>query len=80
MKLHSGSEAGLRLAQVAVDKGLFRAAPTPTAQPCMETILQTALQIAEGLAFLHLRCVVHCDLSGGAHSRFSVFVRNLAAK
>ena len=67
MILHSSCEARLRLAQVAIDKGLFRTAPTPKAQPCMETILQTALQIAEGLTFLHSRCVVHCDLSGGAH-------------
>ena len=53
-------------AQVAVDKGLFRMAPTPKAGPCLNTILQTALEIAEGLAFLHSCCVVHCDLSAGA--------------
>ena len=55
-------------AQVAIDKGLFRTALNPKAQPCLETILQTALEVAEGLAFLHSRCVVHCDLSGGGHS------------
>ncbi len=52
--------------QLAVDKGLFRTAPTPKAPPCLNTILQTALEIAEGLAFLHSCCVVHCDLSAGA--------------
>lgn len=59
--------SGLLLnAQVAVDKGLFRTAPTPKAGPCLNTVLQTALEIAEGLAFLHSCCVVHCDLSAGA--------------
>ena len=52
--------------QVAVDKGLFRTAPTPMAGPCLTTVLQTALEIAEGLVFLHSCCVVHCDLSAGA--------------
>ena len=52
--------------QLAIDKGLFRASPSPKAEPCMQTILQVALQIAEGLAFLHSRCVVHCDFSGSA--------------
>ncbi|CAK0783773.1 hypothetical protein CVIRNUC_006973 [Coccomyxa viridis] len=51
--------------ELAVDKGLFRTAPTPKAPPCLNTILQTALEIAEGLAFLHSCCVVHCDLSAG---------------
>ena len=50
--------------QLAIDKGLFRKSPSPQAEPCMRTILQVALQIAEGLAFLHSRCVVHCDFSG----------------
>ena len=64
----ASSEAGLYNAQVAIDKGLFRTAPNPKAAPCMDTILRTALELAEGLAFLHSRCVVHCDLSGGTHS------------
>jgi hypothetical protein len=47
-------------------KGLFRASSSPQAEPCMRTILQVALQIAEALAFLHSRCVVQCDFSGSA--------------
>ena len=64
-------------AQVAVDKGLFRTAPTPKAGPCLNTILQTALEIAEGLAFLHSCCVVHCDLSAGAPHQYCVSVQCL---
>ncbi|KAK9918541.1 hypothetical protein WJX75_004858 [Coccomyxa subellipsoidea] len=47
----------------AVDKGAFRTAPTPIAPPSMATILQTALEIAQGLAFLHSRDILHCDIS-----------------
>ena len=57
------------VAQEAVDKGWFRKERELTrpgsAIPNTETILATALDIAEGVAFLHAQGVVHGDLTGG---------------
>ena len=53
--------------QEAIDKGWFRKERQLIApnRPDMETILASARDIAEGMAFLHARDVVHGDLTGG---------------
>lgn len=57
--------------QEAVDKGWFRKERELTHPgsgiPATKPILATALDIAEGVAFLHARGVVHGDLTGGKH-------------
>ena len=47
--------------QEACDKGVFQVDGAPSAP----AILRTALEIAEGMAFLHDRGIVHSDLTGG---------------
>ncbi len=37
----------------------------PDSPPCMETLLTTAREVASGLAFLHSKDILHCDISGG---------------
>lgn len=54
--------------QEAIDKGIFRTAPTPMAPPCMAVILRTALDIARGISFLHSHDILHCDVSSGAEN------------
>ena len=55
--------------QEAIDKGWFRKERELTLAgsgiPDTTRILATALDIAEGVAFLHARGVVHGDLTGG---------------
>ena len=53
--------------QEAIDKGWFRKERQLTAPniPDVETILASAQDIAEGMAFLHAQDVVHGDLTGG---------------
>lgn len=55
-------------AQEAVDKGWMREERSLTSVdgvPCLATILAVALEIAQGMSFLHERNVVHGDLTGG---------------
>lgn len=52
--------------QEAVDKGWFRTKPTIEAPPNMPVILATAAEIADAMAFLHAKGVMHGDLTGGA--------------
>ncbi|KAK9915620.1 hypothetical protein WJX75_001643 [Coccomyxa subellipsoidea] len=54
--------------QEAVDKGWMREERSLTSVdgvPCLATILAVALEIAQGMSFLHERNVVHGDLTGG---------------
>ena len=57
--------------QEAVDKGWFRKERELTRPgsgiPDIAQILATALDIAQGVAFLHARDVVHGDLTGGTY-------------
>lgn len=66
-RLETGSCCGL---QEAVDKGWFRKERDLTRPgsgvPYIDQILAVALDIAEGMAFLHAQDVVHGDLTGGA--------------
>ncbi len=60
--------------QEAVDKGWFRKERELTRPgsgiPDIAQILATALDIAQGVAFLHARDVVHGDLTGGMYTYF----------
>ena len=65
--------------QEAIDKGWFRKERELTLPgsgiPDIRQILATALDIAEGVAFLHERGVVHGDLTGGT----CIFSRTLTS-
>jgi tRNA A-37 threonylcarbamoyl transferase component Bud32 len=51
--------------QDAINKGWFRKAPISREQPPdFDKIIDTALEISSGMAFLHARGVVHGDLTG----------------
>jgi len=60
--------------QEAIDKGWFRKGRDLTRPGSSvsdtEAILAVALDVAEGMTFLHARDVVHGDLTGGGHSSF----------
>eukprot|EP00884_Botryococcus_braunii_P023575 jgi/Botrbrau1/9901/Bobra.0012s0004.1 len=50
----------------AVNKGWFRKTPISRDQPPdLDKIIDTAYEIADGMAYLHARGVVHGDLTGG---------------
>ena len=53
--------------QTAIERGLLRAdANRSNSPPNLPLVLLLAAQIAEGMAFLHARDVLHGDLCGGA--------------
>lgn len=53
--------------QTAIERGLLRAdANRSDSPPNLPLVLALAAQIAEGMAFLHARDVLHGDLCGGA--------------
>lgn len=62
--------------QTAIERGLLRAdANRSDSPPNLPLVLSLAAQIAEGMAFLHARDVLHGDLCGGAaHEVLSMFV------
>lgn len=49
----------------AVDRGWMRKQRSLTAPPDMRALLVTLREIAAGMAFLHAKDVLHCDLTGG---------------
>ncbi|PSC73115.1 kinase [Micractinium conductrix] len=48
----------------AVDRGWLRRKRSLVAPPDMRTVLRTLREVAQGMAFLHSRDVLHCDLTG----------------
>ena len=53
--------------QMAIERGLLREdASNSDRPPNLPLVLSLAAQIAEGMAFLHARDVLHGDLCGGA--------------
>ena len=52
-------------AAAAVDRGWLRRKRSLVAPPDMRTVLRTLREVAQGMAFLHSRDVLHCDLTGG---------------
>ena len=53
------------ISQDAIARGEFCKGNRLAGGPNMPRIVQTAIQIANGMAFLHDRGVVHGDLTGG---------------
>jgi hypothetical protein len=49
----------------AVDRGWVRKKRSLTAPPSMPSVLRTLREVASGMAFLHSRDIMHCDLTGG---------------
>lgn len=48
----------------AADRGWLRVQRSLTSPPDMPAVLRTLREIAAGMAFLHSRDVLHCDLTG----------------
>ena len=56
----------MSIMQDANDRGWFRTEPSRTkGKPDMSIILPTALELAEGLGYLHEQGILHGDLSPG---------------